>query len=129
MVLGAATGTVDCCFEHECQIPDPPSPPWDGVSDHPLTDHREGTVELLHERCAGLDVSKRDVKVCVRTPNERRRGTFATTTTTWSSTMNAICDLREHLLAEQVTLVVIEATGDYVRHEGAWFQVGGAVKV
>ena len=28
-----------------------------------------GFVELLHERCAGLDIGKKDVKVCVRTPS------------------------------------------------------------
>jgi hypothetical protein len=33
-------------------------------------------VDILHERCAGLDIGKKDAKVCVRTPNARRRGTF-----------------------------------------------------
>jgi transposase len=44
-------------------------------------------VELLHERCAGLDIGKKDLKACVRTPNpsgkrSRRQEirTFATTT-------------------------------------------------
>ena len=32
---------------------------------------------------------------------------------------NQILALRYHLLAEQVTCVVIEATSDYVRSEGA----------
>jgi len=27
--------------------------------------------------------------------------------------------MRDHLAAQQVTCVVMEATGDYVRHEGA----------
>jgi transposase len=70
-------------------------------------------VDILHERCAGLDISKRDAKVCVRSPNPRRRATFTTETTTWASTTNAVLDLREHLIAAQVTLVVIEATSDY----------------
>jgi transposase len=70
-------------------------------------------VDILHERCAGLDISKRDAKVCVRSPNPRRRATFTTETTTWASTANAVLDLREHLIAAQVTLVVIEATSDY----------------
>ncbi|MDH6580798.1 hypothetical protein [Kitasatospora sp. MAP5-34] len=63
-------------------------------------------MDILHERCAGLDVSKKDAKVCVRTPNTRRRGTFATATTTWAATTNAVLDLREHLIDAQVTLVV-----------------------
>ena len=33
--------------------------------------------------------------------------------TTWGATTNQILALRDHLVAEQVTLVVMEATGDY----------------
>jgi hypothetical protein len=32
--------------------------------------------------------------------------------TTWASVTNQVLALREHLIAEQVTLVVMEATGD-----------------
>jgi hypothetical protein len=32
------------------------------------------TVAVLHERCAGLDISKKDAKACVRTPSTKRRG-------------------------------------------------------
>ena len=35
------------------------------------------------------------------------------TVTTWGSMTNQILALREHLVAEQVTCVVMEATGDY----------------
>ncbi len=35
------------------------------------------------------------------------------TITTWGSVTNQVLALREHLIAEQVTLVVMEATGDY----------------
>jgi transposase len=69
-------------------------------------------MELLHPRCAGLDVSKRDVKVCVRIAGAgRARAT--STVTTWGSMTNQVLQMREHLIAEQVTLVVMEATGDY----------------
>ncbi|MFF9125172.1 IS110 family transposase [Streptomyces sp. NPDC014889] len=70
-------------------------------------------MDVLHERCAGMDISKKDAKVCIRTPNARRRGSFTTETTTWGATTNAVLALRDHLLAAQVTLVVIEATSDY----------------
>ncbi|MFD4972220.1 IS110 family transposase [Streptomyces sp. NPDC058424] len=70
-------------------------------------------MDVLHERCAGVDISKRDAKACVRTPSTKRRGSFATETTTWGSTTNAVLALRDHLLAAEVTLVVIEATSDY----------------
>jgi transposase len=69
-------------------------------------------MEVVHERCAGMDVSKRDAKVCVRVAGRGRRKTVETVST-WSSTTNAILRLREHLIAEQVSLVVMEATGDY----------------
>jgi transposase len=69
-------------------------------------------MEVVHERCAGMDVSKRDAKVCVRVAGRGRRKTVETVRT-WASTTNAILRLREHLIAEQVTLVVMEATGDY----------------
>ncbi|MFE2710029.1 IS110 family transposase [Streptomyces mirabilis] len=70
-------------------------------------------MDILHERCAGLDISKKDAKACVRTPSTKRRGSFTTETTTWGATTNAVLALRDHLLAAEVTLVVIEATSDY----------------
>jgi transposase len=69
-------------------------------------------MEVVHSRCAGMDVSKRDAKVCVRVAGRGRRKTVETVRT-WASTTNAILRLREHLIAEQVTLVLMEATGDY----------------
>jgi hypothetical protein len=69
-------------------------------------------VEVIHPRCAGMDVSKRDAKVCIRIADKGRRGAQQTTTT-WASTTRQILALREHLIAEQVTCVVMEATSDY----------------
>lgn len=69
-------------------------------------------MEVIHPRCAGLDVSKRDAKVCVRiVPDGKVRA--RTQITTWSSMTRDILGLREHLIAAQVTCVVMEATGDY----------------
>src|SRR3954454_9047932 len=69
-------------------------------------------MDVIHPRCAGLDISKKDVKVCVRiVAPGHRRATEAVTT--WGSTTNQILALREHLASEQVTCVVMEATGDY----------------
>jgi transposase len=78
-------------------------------------------MDLLVERCAGLDVAKREVVACVRTPDpgaggQRRQAirTFAT----FSADLEALADW---LAAEGVTQVVMEATGQYwkpiVRHE------------
>jgi transposase len=69
-------------------------------------------MELVHPRCAGVDVSKRDAKVCVRVSARGRAGTTSTVST-WGAVTRQVLALREHLVAEQVTLVVMEATGDY----------------
>src|SRR3954454_23622725 len=69
-------------------------------------------MDVIHPRCAGLDISKKDAKVCVRIVGSvRRRATE--TVTTWGSTTNQILALREHLVAEQSSCVVREATGDF----------------
>jgi len=57
-------------------------------------------------------VSKRDAKVCVRVAGSGRAAATSTVTT-WGAVTNQVLALREHLIAEQVTLVVMEATGDY----------------
>lgn len=69
-------------------------------------------MEVIHPRCAGLDVSKKDAKVCVRIAGTGRRKAVETVTT-WLSLTSRILALRDHLVREQVTCIVMEATGDY----------------
>ncbi|PQM51541.1 IS110 family transposase [Mycolicibacter virginiensis] len=69
-------------------------------------------MEVIHPRCAGIDVSKRDAKVCVRIQGRGRKAT-SSTVTTWTSMTASIMALREHLIAEKVTCVVIESTAAY----------------
>ena len=69
-------------------------------------------MEVVHRRCAGIDVSKRNAKVCVRVQGSGRRPTTSTVTT-WGAMSNQILALREHLIAEKVTCVVMQSTGDY----------------
>ena len=69
-------------------------------------------MEVMHPRCAGLDVSKRDAKVCVRVQGSGSRRS-AQTVTTWGSMTRQVMALVEHLLEQRVTRVVMEATGDY----------------
>ena len=69
-------------------------------------------MEVVHVRCAGLDISKKDAKVCVRVAGAGRRKTVETVTT-WSSMTSQILALREHLIAERITCAVMEATSDY----------------
>jgi len=69
-------------------------------------------MEVVHARCAGLDISKKDAKVCVRVAGAGRRKTVETVTT-WGSMTNQILALRDHLVEQRVTCAVMEATGDY----------------
>jgi len=71
-------------------------------------------MDIVHYRCAGLDISKRDAKVCVRV-QEPTRARASATVTTWGAMTNQILALRDHLIAQKVTLVVMEATSDYWR--------------
>jgi transposase len=71
-------------------------------------------MEIVHARCAALDVSKADVKVCLRTPS-RRKGQRHTEVRTFATTTNALLEMRDWLVAERVSKVVMEATGDYWR--------------
>jgi len=70
-------------------------------------------MDVIHARCAGIDISKKDAKVCVRIAGDNKRDKAQETVTTWSSMTNQILALREHLAQRQVTCVVMEATGDY----------------
>ena len=69
-------------------------------------------MDIVHDRAVGMDISKRDAKVCLRVPGQRA-GTFTSTVTTWGATTRQILELRDFLEREHVTTVVMEATSDY----------------
>lgn len=69
-------------------------------------------MDVIHERAVGVDVSKRDAKVAVRTPGARA-GTFTTTVTTWGVTVSRVEELIGFLIDSGATTIVMEATGDY----------------
>jgi transposase len=71
-------------------------------------------MDVLHDRCAALDVAKDEVKVCVRTPG-KRRNTRHSEVRTFTTMTNSLLAMRDWLVAERVSLVVMEATGDYWR--------------
>lgn len=81
-------------------------------------------MELLVERTAGLDVHKRSVTACVRTPGEhdwnREVRTFRTFT-------KRLVELRDWLLACGVTDVTMEATGVYWKP--VWHMLEGHFKL
>lgn len=68
-------------------------------------------MDVLHPRCAGMDISKQDAKVCVRAPGVGAR--FTQTVTTYGATHGEVLRLRHDLEQAGVSLVVMEATGDY----------------
>lgn len=76
-------------------------------------------MDVLRERCSALGIGKKDLKACVRTPNPKGRRSRRQEIRTFATTTNALLELRDWLLAEKVTLVVMEATGDYWR--GAFY--------
>jgi transposase len=68
-------------------------------------------VDVVHERCAGIDISKTDVKVCIRVPGPgRRRHSEVRTFSTMTADLLA---MRDWLLDQRVTVVGMEATGAY----------------
>ena len=68
-------------------------------------------MELLHPRCAGLDVAKDEVVACVRVPDGHGgRDQEVRTFQTFTSGLEALAGW---LAGEGVTQVVMEATGQY----------------
>ncbi|MGW5466011.1 IS110 family transposase [Streptomyces sp. NPDC003996] len=68
-------------------------------------------MDVVHERCAGIDIGKADVKVCIRVPGpgKRRRKEVRT----FSTMTHDLLAMRDWLIAEAVTVVGMEATGSY----------------
>ena len=69
-------------------------------------------MEICHERCAGIDIGKAGATVCLRVQG---RGPTATSNniSDWGAVTRDILGLREYLIDQHVTCVVMEATGDY----------------
>jgi transposase len=73
-------------------------------------------MDVIIDRCVGIDLSKADAKVCLRTPGTRpgRREQQVRTFSTMSAGLHALADW---LVCEQAELIVIEATSSY------WFSI------
>lgn len=67
-------------------------------------------MDVMYERCAGIDVGKADVKVRVRRPQGKRRRSQVRT---FSTMTGDLLTMRDWLLEQGVTLVGMEATGIY----------------
>lgn len=71
-------------------------------------------MDVLYERCAGLDVHKATVVGCVRGPG-RQRGERRSETKTFATTMRGLQELAEWLAAHGVSHAAMESTGVYWR--------------
>jgi hypothetical protein len=63
-------------------------------------------MDVVHERAAGIDISKRDAKVAVRVPG-KRAGSYTTTVKTFGATTAQVFALSDYLLAQRVPTVVM----------------------
>ncbi|MBW8710076.1 MAG: IS110 family transposase [Mycobacterium sp.] len=69
-------------------------------------------MDVLVERCAGIDIGKDEVVACVRTPGPGGRGRRKQTRT-FSSFTETLEEMADWFLAEGVTEIAMEATGPY----------------
>jgi transposase len=69
-------------------------------------------MDVFVERCAGIDIGKREVVACVRTPGPNGRGRRKQTRT-FASFTGALEEMADWFAAEGVTAVAMEATGSY----------------
>jgi transposase len=69
-------------------------------------------MEVVHARCAGLDVHQKSVVACVRIAEG---GQVRTEVRSFGTTTGALYELSDWLSASAVTAVVMEATGVYWR--------------
>lgn len=84
-------------------------------------------MELVHQRCAGIDIGKKYALVTVRVAGAGGRK-LEVRTSRYSALTPSILALREDLLAAGVTAVVMESTGQYWKPfyyalEGAGFEL------
>jgi len=69
-------------------------------------------VDVLVERCAGIDIGKKEVVACVRTPAPGGRGRHKQTRT-FSSFSGALEEMADWFSDLGVTVIAMEATGSY----------------
>src|SRR6266852_6341630 len=68
-------------------------------------------MEILHERCAGLDVHKKNVKACFSSPG--KGGQRQKETRTYLTMTGNLLEMRDWLKEQGCTHIALEATGVY----------------
>jgi hypothetical protein len=83
-------------------------------------------VDVVEERCAGVDLSKTDAKVCIRLPGSGKRARYQVRT--FSTMSDGLLELRDWLVENEITRVGMEATASYWKPlrapRGAWNRAG-----
>ena len=70
-------------------------------------------MEVLVERCAGIDVHQAQVRVCVRTPAAGGRRKRVEEFASFGTTTPDLLALADWLAAREITQVAMEGTGVY----------------
>ena len=83
-----------------------------------MLEETQETQEII-QRIAALDIGKAELVCCIRVPGAGKRGRRLQEVQTYSTMTRSLLVLADRLGALGVTRVVMEATSDYVRHEGA----------
>ena len=81
--------------------------------------HEVEDEPLFAERAAGIDIAKAGIEVTIRVPSDTRPGRRQQETRSFGATRRQLLELADWLRAWGVTKLGMEATGDYVRREGA----------
>jgi hypothetical protein len=76
-------------------------------------------AEEIIERVAALDVGKAELVCCVRVPSEDRPGQRLQEVRSYPTMTRSLLGMSDRLRCLGVSRVVMEATSDYVRSEGA----------
>ncbi|MEV6945523.1 IS110 family transposase [Streptomyces sp. NPDC051172] len=68
-------------------------------------------MDVLEERCGGADLSKADVKVCIRVPGAGKRARYEIRS--FSTMSDGLLELRDWLVANGITRIGMEATASF----------------
>jgi transposase len=75
--------------------------------------------EEIIERVAALDIGKAELVCCLRVPDEDHPGKRVQEVKSYATMTRPLLSMADRLACLGVTRVVMEATSDYVRREGA----------
>ena len=81
---------------------------------HETEDHEE-----IIARIAALDIGKAEVMSCVRVPSDTTAGRRMQEVQTYTTMTRSLLAMADRFRELGVSRVVMEATSDYVRREGA----------